>query len=153
MANSMASALSTRAAAVLCVGALLMGLVAPAASAPLPTSVAALKGASAGGIIDVRYRGRGGAGIAAGIAGGLILGGIIASQQRYYGPGDYYYYGGPPPVFYGPRVFYPPGHYGPVIGPGFGGGDWVAYCFSRYRSFDPVSGTYMGYDGRRHLCR
>ena len=68
MANSMASALSTRAAAVLCVGALLMGLVAPAASAPLPTSVAALKGASAGGIIDVRYRGRGGAGIAAGIA-------------------------------------------------------------------------------------
>ena len=142
--------------AALGLGALLAGTAVPAAAAPVPSSVAALKAATAGELIDVRYRGGRGAGIAAGIAGGLILGGIIASQPRYYGygPGYYgYYYGGPPPVFYGPRVFYPPGHYGPLVGPGYSGGDWVSYCFSRYRSFDPASGTYMGYDGRRHVCR
>ena len=50
-------------------------------------------------------------------------------------------------------VFYPPGHYGPIVGPGYGRGDWMSYCFSRYRSFDPATGTYMGYDGRRHVCR
>jgi BA14K-like protein len=27
------------------------------------------------------------------------------------------------------------------------------YCAQRYRSFDPQSGTYMGYDGRRHPCQ
>lgn len=27
------------------------------------------------------------------------------------------------------------------------------YCLSRYRSFDPISGTYRGRDGRRHYCR
>jgi BA14K-like protein len=27
------------------------------------------------------------------------------------------------------------------------------YCAQRYRSFDPQSGTFMGYDGRRHPCQ
>jgi hypothetical protein len=27
-----------------------------------------------------------------------------------------------------------------------------AYCAQRYRSYDPASGTYLGYDGRRHAC-
>ena len=26
------------------------------------------------------------------------------------------------------------------------------YCSQRYRSYDPVTGTYLGSDGRRHLC-
>ncbi|MGA7805071.1 BA14K family protein [Bradyrhizobium sp.] len=26
------------------------------------------------------------------------------------------------------------------------------YCAERYRSYDPASGTFMGYDGRRHPC-
>lgn len=30
----------------------------------------------------------------------------------------------------------------------YGGG----YCASRFRSYDPRSGTYLGYDGRRHPC-
>ena len=30
---------------------------------------------------------------------------------------------------------------------------WYSYCESRYRSFDPRSGTFLGYDGRRHVCR
>jgi hypothetical protein len=28
----------------------------------------------------------------------------------------------------------------------------VEYCMSRFRSYDPASGTYLGYDGRRHPC-
>ena len=32
-----------------------------------------------------------------------------------------------------------------------GGGD-VAYCQQRYKSYDPASGTYLGYDGQRHPC-
>jgi len=30
--------------------------------------------------------------------------------------------------------------------------DAVAYCAQRYRSYDPASGTYLGYDGQRHPC-
>ena len=26
-------------------------------------------------------------------------------------------------------------------------------CAQRYRSYDPASGTYLGKDGRRHVCR
>lgn len=28
----------------------------------------------------------------------------------------------------------------------------VDYCMRRYRSYDPGSGTYVGFDGRRHPC-
>ncbi len=31
--------------------------------------------------------------------------------------------------------------------------DWDAYCFSKYKSYDPRTGTYLGYDGYRHPCR
>ncbi|MBA4034391.1 MAG: BA14K family protein [Bradyrhizobium sp.] len=30
--------------------------------------------------------------------------------------------------------------------------DAVGYCSQRYRSYDPASGTYLGYDGNRHPC-
>lgn len=33
------------------------------------------------------------------------------------------------------------------------GSNWYAYCASRYRSFDPRTGTYVGYDGYRRPCR
>ena len=32
------------------------------------------------------------------------------------------------------------------------GGNSVAYCSQRFRSYDPGSGTYLGYDGYRHPC-
>ena len=31
-------------------------------------------------------------------------------------------------------------------------GDVVAYCSQRFKSYDPASGTYLGYDGNRHSC-
>ena len=27
-----------------------------------------------------------------------------------------------------------------------------SYCAQRYQSYDPTSGTYLGYDGLRHPC-
>lgn len=32
------------------------------------------------------------------------------------------------------------------------GGNSVAYCESRFRSYDQASGTYLGFDGVRHSC-
>ena len=29
---------------------------------------------------------------------------------------------------------------------------WYDYCEARYRSFDPDTGTYTGYDGRTRFC-
>jgi BA14K-like protein len=87
-----------------------------------------------------------GGGFIPGAVAGAIVGGAIASAP-------YGYYGGP--------GYYAPGYYddqyyddqGPVVAaPGPGGGDGVAYCMQTYRSYDPNSGTYLGYDGQRHPC-
>jgi hypothetical protein len=88
-------------------------------------------------------RGWGWGGVGAGIVAGAIIGGAIASSP-YYGYGPYpYYYAPPPPVVYGP----PPAAYGAPVA-----GDAAAYCAQRYRSYDPASGTFLGYDGVRHPC-
>lgn len=82
---------------------------------------------------SVQWRGGGwgwGAPIAGGLIAGAIVGGALAAPYGYYGPGYY-----PPPVAYGP----PPG-------------DAIAYCMQRFKSYDPNSGTYLGYDGGRHPC-
>jgi hypothetical protein len=83
----------------------------------------------------IQVRNNGGA-VAAGVIGGMILGGIIATQAPYY-------YGNAP---YG---YYPPA---PAYQPYPMGGDAVAYCMRRFRSYDPSSMTYVGYDGLRHSC-
>ncbi len=93
---------------------------------------------------DAQWRGRrhhnNGGAVLGGLAAGAILGGIIASQQRPY-------YDGYAPRYYGDYAP-APSYYG-----GYGGGgDQDAYCFSRFKSYDPASGTYLGYDGRRHPC-
>jgi hypothetical protein len=64
-----------------------------------------------------------------GFAAGALLGGLLAAPY-YYAPGPYYYY----------------------EGPGYYGGDAVRYCLQRFKSYDPRSGTYLGYDGYRHPC-
>lgn len=86
----------------------------------------------------VEVRSRGGA-VAAGVIGGLIVGGIIASQRHYYSYPPYGYYAPYPPAY----AYDPPY---PSVGAG------VAYCMRRFRSYDPVSMTYLGYDGFRHPC-
>jgi Ni/Co efflux regulator RcnB len=85
---------------------------------------------------------------ALGLATGLIIGGAIASQPRYeerrvYVEPDYY----PEPE---PRVIYRQ----PVVMPSYEPWtqSWYDYCAQRYRSFNPNSGTFVGYDGREHFC-
>jgi BA14K-like protein len=83
--------------------------------------------------------GRGwGWGFGAGFIGGAVIGGALAAPYYYrpYYPGPYYY----------PDRYYPAPSYGPD------NGDPVAYCMQRFRSYDPSSGTYLGYDGLRHPC-
>ncbi len=75
------------------------------------------------------YRGGNGGAVAAGVLGGLALGAVIAGAAA----------APPPPVAYAPA-------YG-------GGGDWLAYCSSKYRSFNPATGLYLGYDGQYHPCQ
>ena len=61
-------------------------------------------------------------------------------------------YGYEPDYAYGtaPGYTYSPGY---AYGQGYGtGGRDDAYCAQRYRSYDPASGTYLGYDGVRHSC-
>lgn len=57
------------------------------------------------------------------------------NDARYYNGGDrdYYNYAG---------------------GPGMAAPDanTVAWCQARFRSFDPATGTFMGFDGMRHPC-
>jgi len=39
-----------------------------------------------------------------------------------------------------------------AVSPGVADGDAVAYCQQRFRSYDPSTGTYLGYDGLPHPC-
>ena len=132
---------------------------AGAVAAPLPDRAAAtLAGATAHaypgeaysqyyyrrGGYGYRRRGNGGAvaaGVLGGLAAGALLGSAIANAQQ---PAPAY---GPGPGFYGPGPGQPVGNvYGRDP-------NWVSYCASRYRSFDPISGTYMASDGFRYPCR
>jgi hypothetical protein len=91
-----------------------------------------------------RHGGNFGAGVAAGVAGAAI-GGALASQAYYGGPG--YYDAGP--GYYDDQSYDDSAVVAEV--PAAGGGD-AAYCMQTYRSYDPQSGTYLGYDGNRHPC-
>jgi BA14K-like protein len=103
-------------------------LVAPAIAVPVTPLM--LRSAVAPSVEAVRYRhGYGGAAVGLGIAGALIGGAIIGATQPY--------------GYYGPAYVAP----APYVG-----GDAVAYCAQRFRSYDPYSGTYVGYDGLRHPC-
>jgi hypothetical protein len=116
------------------------------AAAAMPFADAAALGNAAPSAETVRWGGRGwGWGAGAGFAAGALLGGALLAP-RYYAPGPY---------SYGPGPYYAPGPYYSYPGP-YGadptGGDPVAYCMQRFKSYDPQSGTYLGYDGNRHPC-
>ena len=83
-----------------------------------------------------RHRHGGGGFIPGAVAGGII-GGIIASE-------GYGYYGAP--------GYYDDQYYDDTAAAPLEGDDAAAYCMQTYRSYDPQSGTYLGYDGLRHPC-
>ena len=95
------------------------------------------------------YRGGWGwGGVGAGFVAGAVIGGALASPYYGYDP---YYYPGPYAVPPGPGVYGAPGPaYAVPVAPV--AGDAVAYCMQRFKSYDPRSGTYLGYDGARHPC-
>ena len=80
-------------------------------------------------------------------AGAMISGALSQPRYRYYEPGPVYVAPPPPPpVYHQPaRVYYErPAPWTPA---------WYAYCDARYRSFDPATGHFLGYDGRYHFWR
>lgn len=66
---------------------------------------------------------------------GLGFGGPYYGYDGYYG--DYAY-------DYGPSYYY--------SAPAYAYNDANAYCASRFRSYNPVTHTYTGYDGLQHPC-
>ena len=87
--------------------------------------------------------GYGGYGVGVGaLATGALIGGAIASQNQGYYYGDQNY-----PGYSDPGYVY--SNAGPVA---YNNGGAVAYCEQTYRSYDPASGSYLGYDGVRHPC-
>jgi hypothetical protein len=109
----------------------------------------AIKNAAPSPVETVRFGHWGWGGVGAGFVAGALLGGALVGP-RYYGPGPYYY--GPGPYYYGGPVYSPGPYVVPGPYPAPVAGDAVAYCMSRFRSYDPGSGTYLGYDGLRHPC-
>jgi len=92
-------------------------------------------------------------GPAIGFGAGVAVGNALAAPYYDYGP-DYGYEDGPGPYAYGPPADdYGAGPY-PYRPPAYAynNGDADAYCASRFRTYDPYSHTYMGYDGFRHHC-
>jgi hypothetical protein len=126
-------------------------LAGSASAAPLSSSLAMRDAVSSATAMteQVQWRRRGGyrrgggrgfGGAAAGaFIGGAIIGGALASRPYGYGYGygSGYYDDGP--------TYYSGGGYG-------GGGDAIAYCQQRFRSYDVRSQSYLGYDGLRHSC-
>ena len=135
--------------APLLISAALVPIADLAAAGPLPsqaglwaaemtqTTVEQVQYRRGGGWRGVGYRRGGGGGwIGPAIIGGAIIGGAIAASRPYGYYDDYAYEPGPGYV------------YAPA--PVYGGG--AAYCAQRFRSWDPATGTYLGYDGLRHPC-
>ena len=108
-------------------------------------------GGNGGRYVQNNYYGRGGYGgyrrggdgynaLGAGLIGfgvGAIVGSALTPREVYVVP--------PPP----PAPVYTRAAYGPPAWTP----DWYSYCYSRYRTFNPNSGTFVGYDGYEHFCR
>jgi hypothetical protein len=136
-------------------------LALPAAAAPLAPASGAV--AAAEGSSDLvhtvqwrrygygpRYYGyrRGpavGAGIAAGIIGGALAAGALAAP-----PPPVYVYPEPAPIYVAPPVYAAP--VPRAYGYSVEDTDAVAYCASRFRSYNPQTGTYIAKGGVVRAC-
>ena len=121
------------------------------------TTLAALPAANAGdrhwrnhhGGHDRYYRSNGADLAAAGILGlaaGALVVGLAAQNNPEPVYDNYYRKPRPRPVREYPESVYYQGAYEPWSR------GWYEYCSDRYRSFDPQSGTFVGYDGRERFC-
>ncbi|MRG56671.1 BA14K-like protein [Phyllobacterium sp. YR620] len=85
---------------------------------------------------------------AAGLAAGALIGGALAAPRQpdvIYRDYDDGYYRRPVTVYReAPR------YYGAGARPW--SREWYRYCSNRYRSFNPETGTFRGYDGRDYFC-
>jgi hypothetical protein len=117
--------------------AVLVAAIASSASVASAMPGAALQSAAPTNVEQVRWGYGWGWGAGAGFVAGALIGGALAPHYYYPGP----YYG---PAYYGPAPVY-----AQPVDPG---GDPVAYCMAHFKSYDPHSGTYLGYDGARHPC-
>ena len=93
-----------------------------------------------------------GAGFVAGAAVG-VAGGLLINRPP---PPRVYYAPAPPPVVYYPApapAYYPP----PPPPPVYYDRGWteahIEWCIDRYRSYNPATNTFIGYDGYYHECR
>lgn len=84
------------------------------------------------------------------VAAGVVGGALAAATSPLWAP-DYYsgYYDYDPGYAYGPGYGY---GYAVAPAPVVPGGGSVAYCESRFRSYSPATGMYLGYDGEYHPC-
>lgn len=79
--------------------------------------------------------------------------------RRGFGPGVGFAFGYGYPYGYYDDLYAYSGDYYPAYDDSYvdtavieGGDDSVSACAARYRSYDPASRTYLGYDGQRHPC-
>jgi hypothetical protein len=100
-------------------------------------------------------------------AAGIVGGAVAAATSPLWAPGYYGYapgYYNYAPGYYGdsssgyydnaPSYYdYAPGYaIGPSVAPLAPAGDSAGWCQARFRSYDPATGMYTGYDGMRHPC-
>ena len=79
-----------------------------------------------------------------GLAAGALVVGLASQPEPVYA--NPYRQPRPRPVREYPETVYLDGAFEPWSS------EWYDYCSDRYRSYDPRSGTFMGYDGREHFC-
>jgi hypothetical protein len=80
--------------------------------------------------------------------------GFVSDQDNSYAQGGYRgdYGGYGYRSGYGNYYNYSTGWGGGYVGVSAPGGGANAWCQAHFRSFDPASGTYLGFDGARHSC-
>ena len=100
------------------------------------------------------------------LAGAVMFGGLMVSGAANAGVSVGVNIGVPAPVYVAPEPVYAPPPPPPAYYPAaparqvtyYRAGyepwsrGWYQYCSDRYRSFNPNTGTYRGYDGRDHFC-
>jgi BA14K-like protein len=87
------------------------------------------------------------------LAAGIIGGAVAAATSPYWAPGYYDYGAGYPYGPYGYNTYYaPPPAVAVAPGPVVAQGGDAAWCEAHYRSYNPSTGTFLGYDGQNHPC-